>query len=228
LPDETISSADPEDSANASPVDASAGSSSAESDASSFLGDAQTATTPAADGPDPTSMEKTVEETKPTESGAPESYADFSQVQGAEIATETLDAFKPLAKELNLTQEQAQKLLDFAAHNMAAAVQAPYLEWQKTQGEWLATIAADPETGKQWGTKQQPGPAQIAATRAITELGGDALRNALNITGAGSNPEIVRAFVKIGNMLSEPGFTSGTPVKTDEKNPAKIMYPNHP
>lgn len=48
------------------------------------------------------------EETPP---GAPEKYA-FTAPEGQELDTSALAQFEPVARELNLTQEQAQKLVD--------------------------------------------------------------------------------------------------------------------
>ncbi len=46
-----------------------------------------------------------------------------------------------------------------------------------------------------------------------------ALKDALNTTGAGNNPEIVRVFVKMGRMLAEPGRVTGGPNLEANKKP---------
>ncbi|ECV7263739.1 TPA: peptidase, partial [Salmonella enterica subsp. enterica serovar Strathcona] len=57
---------------------------------------------------DPNKPTPPKEETPP---GAPEKYA-FTAPEGQELDTSALAQFEPVARELNLTQEQAQKLVD--------------------------------------------------------------------------------------------------------------------
>ena len=47
------------------------------------------------------------------------------------------------------------------------------------------------------------------AARAARYFGGDALIAFLNTSGAGNNPELVRAFAKIGSMMSEDSLKIG-------------------
>ena len=47
--------------------------------------------------------------------GAPDEYADFTLPEGIEIDPDGLGNLKALAKDLNLTQEQAQKVADLGA-----------------------------------------------------------------------------------------------------------------
>jgi hypothetical protein len=49
------------------------------------------------------------------------------------------------------------------------------------------------------------------AARAARMLGGDALVEALETSGAGNNAEIIRAFAKIGSMLGEDKIKAGLP-----------------
>ena len=45
-----------------------------------------------------------------------------------------------------------------------------------------------------------------SAARAIDRLGVPGLREALDLTGAGNHPAIVKAFVRLGQMVSEDRF----------------------
>ena len=47
--------------------------------------------------------------------GAPEQYAEFALPEGFQVDTAVMDEFKGLAKELNLPQATAQKLVDLQA-----------------------------------------------------------------------------------------------------------------
>ncbi len=55
--------------------------------------------------------DKPAEEKDQKQEGAPEKY-EFTVGEGVELDTEALKDFEPVARDLNLTNEQAQKLVD--------------------------------------------------------------------------------------------------------------------
>jgi hypothetical protein len=88
----------------------------------------------------------------------------------------------------------------------------------------LSDIQKDPDVG---GDKFKASMA--AAGRAIDRLGGDDLREAMNLTGAGNNPRIFKAFVTLGQWLSEDKFRPGNPpAGNTQKTAADRMYPDLP
>ncbi|MBF0164465.1 MAG: hypothetical protein HQM01_08230 [Magnetococcales bacterium] len=143
---------------------------------------------------------------QPPVTGAPDQYADFVMPEGVTADDGMKGEFGAIAKELNLTQEQAQKLVDFYAGKAAQAHQAPYQQWMEMQTKWRQEVEHDPEIG---GAQLNQNLAQ--AKQAIEQLGGNPLRQALNATGAGNNPAIVKAFVKMGAMMAEGSFVKGNP-----------------
>jgi hypothetical protein len=168
------------------------------------------------------------EEKKP-EPKAPEEYADFTMPEGTSLDEASATEFKGLAKELDLTQEQAQKLLSFGGDKIKALAEAPYKAWSETQTKWQAEVKADPEIG---GTKFQdsvkaaalvfqPGESNPFVTN---DADAQALREALNMTGAGNNPALVKLFVRMGNLLKEPGNLTGGPMNKS-KDFLNAMYP---
>jgi hypothetical protein len=169
------------------------------------------------------------EEEKPAPR-APEEYAEFSLPEGAQIEKESLTEFKTFAKEQDLTQEQAQKVLEFGAQRIKAQLEAPYKAWSEMQNQWQAEVKADPEIG---GTKYDKSIADAALVFQPGESNpfvknaeeAQALKTALTMTGAGNNPAIVRMFVKMGRMLAEPGGLTGRPVKDSQDNLLAKMYP---
>ena len=66
---------------------------------------------------DEASEEATTEEAESEEEteeeGAPEAYEEFTLPEGVEISEEDLTSFHTLGKELDLTQAQAQELVDY-------------------------------------------------------------------------------------------------------------------
>ena len=97
----------------------------------------------------PATAEAAPAETKPTDKpvGAPEKYEDFKAPEGIELDKTQVEAFVPLAKELGLTQEAAQKLVDFYASNQAAAARAQETAWNATVDGWIAAAKSDKEIG---------------------------------------------------------------------------------
>lgn len=155
---------------------------------------------------------------KPKE-GAPEQYADFTLPEGVSIDEAKATEFKEFAKANNLTQDAAQALVDRHVEALKEVAHAPYKLWEDTQKEWQAEIKKDPEIG---GAKYEENIGYAA--KALDAFGGPKLREALSFTGAGNNPEIVRAFVRVGKAMSEGGFVGGRASNTLQSEAAK-MYP---
>ncbi|MBJ4919195.1 peptidase, partial [Salmonella enterica subsp. enterica serovar Indiana] len=92
---------------------------------------------------DPNKPTQPKEETPP---GAPEKYA-FTAPEGQELDTSALAQFEPVARELNLTQEQAQKLVDVYPKVLAGVQQQQAESWQKQTEDWAAAVKADKDIG---------------------------------------------------------------------------------
>ncbi|EEL5481364.1 TPA: peptidase [Salmonella enterica subsp. enterica serovar Typhimurium] len=117
------------------------------------------------------------EETPP---GAPEKYA-FTAPEGQELDTSALAQFEPVARELNLTQEQAQKLVDVYPKVLAGVQQQQAESWQKQTEDWAAAVKADKDIG---GDKLASNLG--AAQRAIDTFGTKELKEYLDGTCARS------------------------------------------
>ena len=115
-----------------------------------------------------------------------------------------LKAATDLFGESGLSQEQAQKFIDLATSREQQAASAGLKAFVDLQTKWVSEIKADPEVG---GTRLEASMA--SAARAIDRLGVPGLREALDLTGAGNNPAIVKAFVRLGQMVSEDRFAPG-------------------
>ena len=99
-----------------------------------------------------------------------------------------------------------------------------YQTFVDLQNKWVSEIKADPEIG---GDKLQ---ASIAsAARAIDRLAVPGLREALDLTGAGNNPAIVKAFARIGQMIAEDRFQPGNGAPpAARRSPAEVIYGAQP
>ncbi|EAM2823003.1 peptidase [Salmonella enterica] len=149
--------------------------------------------------------------------GAPEKY-EFKPAEGQELDAAALEQFEPIARELNLTNEQAQKMVDLYGTKIMPMVQQQQVEaWQKTTEQWAADVKADKEIG---GDKLTGNLS--AAQRALAQFGTPELKEYLEGTGLGNHPELVKAFVKIGKAMSEDGMVTGK--ESGQRSAAEVLY----
>nr|WP_011279254.1 hypothetical protein [Sodalis glossinidius]CAI59394.2 hypothetical protein pSG3.03 [Sodalis glossinidius] len=135
--------------------------------------------------------------------GAPQEYT-FTAPEGGELDAQALGIFEPVAKELGLTQAQAQKLVDIYPQIQQRQAQA----WGQQVAEWGEQVKTDPEIG---GEKFTANVGQ--AQKALDQFGNPALRDYLEASGLGNHPELVRFCAKVGKAMAEdnmimPGHSS--------------------
>ena len=123
--------------------------------------------------------------------------------------------------------EKAQAYVDSVAPKLKAAVEAPYKAWEDMQTKWIGELKEDKEVG---GAKLQENLGFAAKALdtfagAADSVEGKAVREALEFTGAGNNPAMVRMMVRIGKKLAESGPLGGSS-KTADKDLAAMMYPS--
>ena len=165
-----------------------------------------------ADGDKP--ADKPEEEQK--QEGAPEKY-EFTAGEGVELDSDALKDFEPVARDLNLTNEQAQKLVDAYPKILAGVQQRQAEAWQKQTEGWAETVKADKEIG---GDKLTANLS--AAQRALDQFGTPELKEYLNATGLGNHPDLVKTFVKIGKAMSEDGMVTGR--ESGQRSAAEVLY----
>lgn len=144
---------------------------------------------------------KPKEEGKDQPQGAPEAYTDFTLPDGMEMDATVLGEFTGLAKELNISQESAQKLIDLQtkiATQQAEQYQAAVLK----QGEqWAAAVKNDPELGGENYDKSV-----ASAVKVIQAFGDDGLRDLLNNSGLGNHPALFKFCHRLSQAISEDKF----------------------
>jgi hypothetical protein len=153
--------------------------------------------------------------------GAPEKY-ELKAPEGMELDAAALEAATPIFKELGLSGEQAQKLADIYAAQMAAVVQRQRETWTQQHEGWVSTMKADPEFG---GEKFAASIGTIA--KAIDGLMGSeakAFREMLDLTGAGNHPQMARLLYRVGKALGEDGLVRGD-AAAQPRSAAEILYP---
>lgn len=149
--------------------------------------------------------------------GAPEKY-EFKMPDGFQMDASASTAFSEVAKELNLTQDAAQKVLDKMGPVLAGR-HADVLNQAKAQ--WVEGAKSDKEFGG-----DQFGENLAVAKKAIDKFGTPELLKLLNESGLGSHPEVIRVFYRAGKAISEDRFVTGGASTNVEADPAKRLFPN--
>lgn len=147
--------------------------------------------------------------------GAPEKY-EFKPPEGQQYDSGFVEAYTKAAKELNLTNDAAQKMLD----TVVTATQARHAEQVKAVRDgWATEAKADKEIG---GDKL---PENLASAKRFMDAHGNpALTELLNVTGLGNHPEIIRAFSKAGKGLAQDGIVTGQRTAQAGQIDARQLY----
>lgn len=163
---------------------------------------------------------------KPDES-VPEKY-DLKVPEGMELDEVLLNEFSPLAKELKLTNDGAQKLVETMMPKvMSRFAEQQQAAWERTLETWVGEINADKEMGGEnlKATKE-------AAEKALAKFGTKELSAMLGYRtaenpkglGLGNHPELVRVFAKIGKAMAEDSFHNSNSGSGGSKDAAEIMF----
>lgn len=150
--------------------------------------------------------------------GAPGAYADFTMPEGVQMDAAAVASFSTVARDLNMSQEAAQTMIDKMAPAMASR-QAELIT--QARNDWATAATSDKEFG---GDNLQANLA--VAKQAMDQFGSPELRTLLNESGLGNHPEIIRAFYRAGKAISEDGFVGGRGGAEASSDPAKRLFPN--
>lgn len=170
----------------------------------------------------PAEGEKPADDQAAKPEGAPEKY-EFKPTEGsAAFDDSVIEQFSEVARELNLPQEAAQKVLD----KMGPALQARQLEnIQAARTMWADSAKIDKEFGGEKLTENLS-----VAKKALDTFGSPELRTLLNDSGLGNHPEMIRLMFRAGKAISEDRFVgSGRGGKTSpvsQSDYASALYPS--
>ncbi len=135
----------------------------------------------------------------------PEKY-EVKVPEGMSIDNTMLDTMTPVFKDMGLTGEQVQKLVDAYAPLVQSQVkvqqEAAIKEWQNTTNTWKEE------------TKKTLGP-DVAkemsfAAKAIEKSGVKGLRELVDETGVGNALPLVQFFIWAGKQFSSDNFVDGS------------------
>lgn len=165
--------------------------------------------------PEAESAETKTEDDK-SKSQVPDKY-EFKAPESVQLDETMVGQFSEVAKELGMSQEQAQKLVD----KMAPVIQNRAVESVKAaRAEWKAQQATDTVFG---GEKLAENLG--VARKAMQAFGDEELTVLLNQSGIGDHPAVIRAFFKAGKAISEDSFVSAKAGKP-AGDAASVMFPS--
>jgi len=139
-----------------------------------------------------------------TPEGAPETYEFNTKVADApeELDPEVVTAFGEVAKELDLPQDAAQKVIDKVAPVMQAR-QAKMVE--QVRVDWANEAKADQE----FGGENLNANLEVAKS-SLNTFGTDALKSLLQESGLGNHPEVIRFMYRAGKAISEDAYVGNS------------------
>lgn len=149
--------------------------------------------------------------------GAPEKY-EFNMPEGVTLAKETLGKFEGLAKELNLSQDKAQKLVDLALDHTKNLVEDQAKQWGEIREGWVNDLKND----KEFGGDKFPETCE-RAKRTLRTFGSESFFSFLESTGFGDNGELIRMFAKIDKHIGEDKLVDGA-YTGPKKSAADLLY----
>lgn len=150
------------------------------------------------------------------EADKPLEYADFTMPEGMILDQEISKEFKEHAKELNLSQEQAQKIVNLQAKHVSE-MQSRIQNDFKVQVEAWKT-----ETLTELGPSFKEDQKHIA--NVVKQFGSAEFTTLLNQTGLGNNKEVVKFLINVGKGFSSDRFIDGK--QSGSQSAASILYPS--
>lgn len=142
----------------------------------------------------------------------PVAWESLTLPEGTEVAPEVTESFLSIINDPALSRaELAQKIvdlqLDLNTKGTAAAESAAQALWDQTQETWRTEAKALPEIG---GAKLPETLATIK--KGLDAAGADkAVYDALDLTGAGNHPAVIKVLHALTKNLAEGKPVSGSP-----------------
>ena len=160
---------------------------------------------------------ETPEDKKDVPAGAPETYGEFTLPEGFELSGDVLEEAKTLFRGLDLSQERAQKLVDYYTKRMLD---------EKEKG--LSDLAARRKSWRE-EVRQRPNFAQeralaIKGLRAVVTDPDE--KELFQDSWMSDHPALWKVFVKIGRLVGEDTPPRGAGNPPGEENINMLRFPN--
>lgn len=148
----------------------------------------------------------------------------FTAPEGLELSKEDRTELGDIAKRHGLSSEAMTELLTNYRKRMTDASGAAAKAFHEVNAKWQDEVKADPEIG---GDNLPKVLQTIGKVLDNPQFADPKFREALNYTGAGNNPAIVKTFYRMAKALTEGSHVGGAPVARPKPAPgANALYPN--
>ena len=170
-------------------------------------------------------------------SGTPTAYADYKVPEGFTLDPEVKGEADAVFKDLGLSQEGAQKLVDFYTKQTTDAANQPYEAYKKMVADWGKESSDHPDLRGKIGPGKE---ISVRISKMLDGLGDPTLaqefRAHMDLTGAGNYHAFIRVLDKVSQLLGEGTHVSGSgPSAAGQRAPgqasrtaAQDLYPNLP
>lgn len=165
---------------------------------------------------------------KPAQATEKAEVYDFKAPEGVAFDKDVIKSYADAAKELGLTQEAAQKMLDKIAPVLHERNTKQLEENARTVYEqWREQSSSDKEFGGEKLTENLS-----VAQKFVKSFGTPELETLLESHHLGDHPEIIRVFYRAGKAISQDRYVGGSSPKSGNpasarsfNDHASILYP---
>lgn len=169
---------------------------------------------------EPAAQEKTAETKPKEEQTKTDQKIELKLPDGSLLKPERVAEIAKLASEQGLSQAQAQERLDSESKAEASFQDRQNNVYAQMRATWKETIKSDPEMG---GDKLNETTEN--AKRFVEKFGSESFKKAVNETGLGDHPELVRIMAKAGKaLLAEDRLVQGAHATNAIKDAKTAMY----
>lgn len=147
-------------------------------------------------------------------------YAEFNLPDGVTADEALMGSFGAFARQQGWSQEEAQQAIDLHLQALDRHSETHRQGWHRQQEEWTSQLKTDREYGGPAFTKNVG-----VAVRAIERFGTPALKEALDASGLGNHPELVRFCYRVGKAIGEDAYLPSRG-EGGQRTAAEVLYPN--
>lgn len=162
------------------------------------------------------------EEKTPEPEGAPDEYADFEMPEGMTLDEGLRDQALPLMKELDLSQDQAQKAATWLANLRKTEATTQDKTLAEENEAWIKSSKNHEVYG---GAQFEENMGRI--NQALGQVATDGYKKLMTASGYGNHPDVIHTWHNIAAKIvikeDQPG-SDGAPTQ-GERDPATAWYP---
>jgi hypothetical protein len=155
-------------------------------------------------------------------------YEAFTVPDGMEVNEQRLEGFTEFAREHQLDQESAQKVVDMGVELMQELQQAQLDAWNETTSEWTSEInkmSKEAHADAVLGLRKL---GEIEGSNQVSSEELEGFKQWLNDTSIGNHPVLVKVLANAGQLFREDRGGGTTGEVQGERTHAERLYPDHP